>query len=60
MKENKGQVGSLDIELNIEMVRAGAAALREWDRETEAEELAAVEIFYRMLRCADAIGKPSS
>ena len=42
----------IDIELNIEMVRAGVAALREWDRETEAEELAAVEVFYAMLRNA--------
>ena len=50
----------IDIELNIEMARAGAAALREWDRETEAEELAAVEVFYAMLKCTDTFGSPSS
>ncbi len=51
---------SIDIELNLEMVRAGAAALREWDREIEAEELMAVEIFYRMLKCADTLGSAIS
>ena len=37
------------IELNIDMVHAGVAALSEWDREQGQEALIVVEIFYRML-----------
>ena len=37
------------IELNIDMVHAGVAALSEWDPEQEQKALIVVEIFYRML-----------
>jgi hypothetical protein len=34
--------------LNIDMVSAGAAALRAWSKEDEPEELIVVEIYLRM------------
>jgi hypothetical protein len=37
------------IELNIDMVRAGVAALSELDRDQEQDALIVIEIFYRML-----------
>lgn len=67
MIEESGQAGGIKpskngkrIELNIDMVRAGAAILKEWDCATEAEEIIVVEIFYRMLDCAEILDKPSS
>jgi hypothetical protein len=42
------------------MVRAGVAALSEWDHEHEQEELIVVEIFYRMLGKAIIQAIPTS
>lgn len=48
------------IHLNIDMVRAGVAALSEWDHEQEQEELIVIEIFYRMLEKALIQAIPTS